>query len=119
MTLLLALSIDFCKHCLYGKHERSLFGVGQHTSGRVLAYIHNDVWGRSRTPSHFESLYYVSFIDDYSYFVWIYLLKHKSKVLEIFQCLKVQFEIKTNLKMTCLRIDNSKETLRARLKFIA
>ena len=32
-----------------------------------------------------EKKYYVSFIDDYSKFTWIYLLKYKSEVFSIFQ----------------------------------
>ena len=32
-----------------------------------------------------EKKYYVSFIDDYSKFTWIYLLKYKSKVFSIFK----------------------------------
>ena len=32
-----------------------------------------------------EKKYYVSFIDDYSKFTWIYLLKYKSEVFSVFQ----------------------------------
>ena len=58
------IELEFCEHCVFGKHKRSPFGMGQHTSDRVLANVHSDVWGPSPIPSHSGSLYYVSFIDD-------------------------------------------------------
>lgn len=36
-------------------------------------------------PSPSGSRYYVIFVDDYSRFTWIYLMKHKSEVFSHFQ----------------------------------
>ncbi|KAL2628645.1 hypothetical protein R1flu_013331 [Riccia fluitans] len=63
--------LDFCEHCVFGKHKRSAFGIGIHRSTDVLEYAHSDVWGKSPIPSHSRSEYYVSFIDDYLRYVWI------------------------------------------------
>ena len=48
--------------------------------------IFSDVWGPAPT-SVGRHEYYVSFIDDYSKFVWIYLLKKRSDVFQNFQAL--------------------------------
>jgi len=47
-----------------------------------LELVFSDVWGPAPT-SVGRYQYYVSFIDDYSKFTWIYLLRHK---LDVFQC---------------------------------
>jgi hypothetical protein len=45
--------------------------------------IFSDVWGPA--PSSVgKNNYYVSFIDDFLKFTWIFLLKHKSKVFAKF-----------------------------------
>jgi hypothetical protein len=38
-----SLKLDFCKHCIYGKHNRKRFKIGRHTSEGILDYIHSDV----------------------------------------------------------------------------
>ena len=43
----------------------------------------SDVWGPAPT-SVGRYQYYVSFIDDYSKLTWIFLLKHKSDVYDVF-----------------------------------
>jgi histone deacetylase 1/2 len=48
-----------------------------------LELIYLDVWGHA-SDSVGGKKYYVSFIDDYSKFTWIYLLKFKSEVFEKF-----------------------------------
>jgi hypothetical protein len=44
--------------------------------------VFSDVWGPAPTSVGWFN-YYVSFIDDYSKFTWIYLLRHKSKVFNV------------------------------------
>jgi len=45
--------------------------------------VFSDVWGPTPT-SVGKNSYYVSFIDDFSKFTWIYLLRHKSEVFQKF-----------------------------------
>jgi hypothetical protein len=72
-----SLKLDFCKHCIYGKQNRQRFKTRRHTSEGILDYIHSDVWGPSPTISYGGSSYFVTFIDDFSRKVWIYMLKSK------------------------------------------
>jgi hypothetical protein len=59
--------------------------VASHTSKGVLDYVHSDVWGPVAVPSNGDAHYFVSFIDDFSRKVWVYFMKHKSKVFTIFK----------------------------------
>ena len=55
---------------------------------RASAYfeiIHTDVWGSSPVLSHAQYRYFVTFIDDYSRFTWVYFLHSKANVFSIFQ----------------------------------
>ena len=45
-------------------------------SSSPLELVFSDVWGPAPT-SVGKNNYYVSFIDDFSKFTWIYLLRHK------------------------------------------
>jgi hypothetical protein len=53
-------------------------------SHHPLKLIHSDVWGPA-PESVGRKKYYVSFIDDYNKFTWLYLIKHKSEVFHVFQ----------------------------------
>lgn len=71
---------DACQH---GKSHQLPYPKFVSVSKGPLDLIFSDVWGHAPTSvGRFE--YYVSFIDDYSKFTWIYLIHHKS---EVFQCL--------------------------------
>jgi hypothetical protein len=61
------------------------FKTGSHTSKGILDYIHSYVWGPSPTISFGGSSYFVTFIDDYSRKVWVYLLKRKDDVFNVFK----------------------------------
>jgi transposase InsO family protein len=55
------------------------------------------------------SRYYVTFIDDSIRKVWVYFLKLKFDVFEVFRKWKVMVETETSLKLKCLRSDNGGE----------
>jgi hypothetical protein len=53
-------------------------------STKPLELVFSDVWGPAPTSVGRFS-YYVTFIDDFSKFSWIYLIKKKSEVFQVFQ----------------------------------
>lgn len=57
--------------------------------------IHVDVWGPYHTVTHQGMHYFLTIVDDYSRFTWIYLLHTKSeatqKVKDFFALIKTQF----------------------------
>ena len=71
---------DFCEHFLYGKHNQVKFPSGATRAKEILELIHSDVFGPVPVPSLGGSLYYVSFIDDFSRNTWLYFLKMKLEV---------------------------------------
>ena len=77
------LEFDFCEHCIYGKQNRIQFYSSSHKSSCILDLIHSDVFGPVDVPSIGISVYYVSFIDDFSRRTWVYSLGVKLKFLVI------------------------------------
>ena len=63
---------DLCEHFIYGKHYQVKFPSGSTREKGILELIHNDVFGPMPIPSLGKSVYYVSFIDDFSRNTWIY-----------------------------------------------
>ena len=78
------LNLNFYKYCVFGKQCRQKFKTGRHITKGILDYIHLDVWGPSPIVSFGGSSYFVTFIDDYSRRVWVYILKRKDDVLNTF-----------------------------------
>uniref|UniRef100_A0A8R7TNZ4 Integrase catalytic domain-containing protein n=1 Tax=Triticum urartu TaxID=4572 RepID=A0A8R7TNZ4_TRIUA len=73
-----------CEACQCAKSHQLPYPKSTSVSHAPLQLIFTDVWGHAR-DSFGRKKYYVSFIDDYSKFIWIYFLKYKSEVFSIFQ----------------------------------
>jgi hypothetical protein len=72
-----------CNACQMSKSHQLPFYDSNNYSSSPLPLVHTDVWGLAiRSSSGYR--YYVSFIDDFSRFSWIYVIKHKSDVHHIF-----------------------------------
>ena len=52
---------------------------------QILELVHTSVFGPVSVPSLGKSMYYVSFIDDFSRNKWIYFLRKKSEVFDRFK----------------------------------
>ena len=69
-----------------------------------LALIFSDVWGPS-VETVGRKKYYVSFIDDFSKFTWVYLIKHKSEVFQKFHDFQNLVERQFDRKILALQTD--------------
>ena len=98
--------LKFCEHCIYGKQARQKIKYGKHISKGILEYIHYGLWGPYPKLSYGGSSYFVNFIDDYSRKVWIYMLKTKPNVFDIFKKFRALVEKSTDRSIKCLRTDN-------------
>ena len=83
--------------------------IGPAPKLQKLELVHKDVWGPTQVPSVGNSLYFVTFIYDATRKLWVYFLKRKSDVFDIFKkwCACVETEIGNKLK--CLKSDNGGE----------
>lgn len=58
--------LEFCENCVMGKSTRVSFGRGQHTTTRVIDYVHANMGGEdNRVESMSGYKYFLSIEDDY------------------------------------------------------
>ena len=74
-----------------------------------MEVISSDVCGPFTPTTHDGCRYFVTFIDHYSHFVAIYLMKNKSEVLEKFKQYMKYVNAKMENKIARLRCDNGGE----------
>ena len=99
----------FCEPCVLRKQKRVKFGTAIHNTEGILDYIHTNVWGPTKTASLGGKHYFVTFVDDFSSRVWVYIVKSKNEVFETFLIWKKMVENQTGRKIKVLRSDNGRE----------
>ena len=72
-------------------------------ASKPLELVHSDVWGPASVISINDFRYYLVLIDEYSKFIWVYLLKNKSNVFDIFKYFKAYVENQLNTSLKVLR----------------
>ena len=99
-----------CGGCILGKQHRESYHVGKSYRARSpLEIVHSDLCGYMQTPSIGNSLYFITFIDDYYRKTWVYFLKQKLEAFEVFKQFKVMVEKKSGHYIKILRIDRGEE----------
>jgi hypothetical protein len=93
-----------CGHCQQAKSHQLPYPKSTSVSKSPLELIFSNVWGRA-PMSVGRHTYYVSFIDDYSKFTWIYLFKHKYDVFQAFHNFHNLVERKLNKKILVMQSD--------------
>ncbi|GJY32372.1 retrotransposon protein, putative, ty1-copia subclass [Tanacetum coccineum] len=85
-----------------------------HASKRVddlLGIIHSDVCGPFRTTSRKGTNYYVTFTDDFSRYGYVYLIKHKHEVFEMFKTFQNEAENQLGKTIKALQSNRGGEYL--------
>lgn len=99
-----------CEVCLKGKMTRRSFPLkSENRRTGILELFHSDICGpmKTRTPS--GNQYILTFIDDYSRYTFLYLLKHKHEAFEKLQELCEMLQTKYNKTIMVLRSDRGGE----------
>jgi hypothetical protein len=76
-----------------------------------LELIFCDVWGPSPALPHNKNHYYVSFVDDYSKFIWVFPIQRKSDMLTVFQKFQNHVERMFFCKLISIQTDGEGEFL--------
>ena len=98
-----------CSTCKLGKSKTLPFPSHGSRATKCFDIIHSDVWGPSPILSHAHSKYFVTFIDDYSRFTWVYFLRSKSEVLSVFKTFLAYVETQFSTGIKVLRSDSGGE----------
>jgi histone deacetylase 1/2 len=93
-----------CDACQQAKSHQLPYPKSSSISKFPLDLIFFDVWGPA-PGSVGRNKYYVSFIDDHSKFVWIYLLRYKSEVFAKFTEFQQLVERHFNRKFVSIQTD--------------
>jgi len=84
-----------CTHCLVGKQKRVSFHKSPSSrKTNILDLVHTNVCTMN-TKSLGGALYYVTFIDDHSRKVWVFALKTKDQVRDVFKVFHMKIERET------------------------
>ena len=79
------------------------FNTSESISINIFDLIHSNVWGPSSISS--GSRYFIVFVDDYSYYSWIFNMKHRSELLQVYS----NFAKMVSKRIKIFRSDNALE----------
>jgi len=103
-------SEEKCNTCMKTKITRNPFPKVERNS-KLLELIHFDICDMHSTPSIGGKKYFITFIDDYSKFCYVYLLHSKDEALIKFQAYKADTELHCETFIKCLRSDRGGEIM--------
>jgi len=99
---------DKCDVCVECKLTKKTCPPMQRESN-LLDLIHTDLGDLKQTPTRGGKYYYVTFIDDFSRYTKVYLLRHKDEAFNMFLSYKAEIENQLNKKIKRVRSDRGGE----------
>jgi hypothetical protein len=90
--------LDPCIECAKGK-QTSMHKYTVNRMTNVLELIHMDICGPFPTTTRNGHVYFISFIDHYLRYGYIYLIKKKAKVLDTFKFFNSELELQLNKRI--------------------
>ena len=97
---------ETCVGCIKGK-QTNKSKKGAKRSSDILEIIHTDIC--SPDLDSFGQKYFITFIDDYSRYMHLYLLHNKSEALDAFKVFKAEVEKQCNKQIKLVRSDGGGE----------
>ena len=98
-----------CVSCQLGKQPALPFNTSESISTDIFDLIHSNVWGPSFVSSIGGSRYFVVFVDDYSRSSWIFNMKYRSELLQVYSNKAKMVETQFSKRIKIFRFDNALE----------
>jgi len=105
------LNWETCEICVEEKQTKLPHKQERVRAKRPLLVVHSDLMGPITPESHDDKRYILTFIDDFTQFTAVYLLKTKSEVFCFFKVFEAIATAHFNLRMSRFRCDNGREYL--------
>ncbi|WVZ23370.1 hypothetical protein V8G54_001914 [Vigna mungo] len=100
---------DVCIDCIKGKQTKHISKYPAQRSSQLLELIHTDICGPFDTKSWSGEKYFISFIDDFSRYCYIYLLHEKSQSVNALEVFINEVERQLDRKVKVVRSDRGGE----------
>ena len=99
---------EVCVECIKGKRT-NIRKLGVERAKDISELVHTDICGPFPTPSWNRQQYFISFIDDYSRYGYLYLIHEKSQSLDVFKSFKAEVELQLGKKIKAVKSDRGGE----------
>lgn len=93
---------ETCVDCIKGK-QTNKSKKGAKRSSNILEIIHTDICCLDMDAN--SPRYFITFIDDYSRYMYIYLLRSKDEALDAFKVFKAEVELQCGNQIKIVRSD--------------
>ena len=97
--------ISDCSGCKLAKFSALPFHKSVSSSLAPFDLVHSDVWGPAPVSTKGGSRYYVSFVDDFTRYTWVYLMKRRSDFLSIYRDFRALVKTQHSAVIKCFRCD--------------
>ncbi|XP_010259176.1 PREDICTED: uncharacterized protein LOC104598693 [Nelumbo nucifera] len=98
-----------CDACERDKHCRNPFPLSSFRATTPFALIHCDIWGAYHVLSLSGARYFLTIVDDFSHYTWIYLTKNKFETYQLLVSFYHMVRTQSNGEIKAVRSDNGKE----------
>jgi transposase InsO family protein len=105
-----------CEPCIYGKHARKPFPSSTSETTSVLELVHSDLAGPMQVKSLVGAYYFVTYLDDFSGYSFVRMLRTKSEVEDTTKALIQFLETQTGKLVKKFQNDNGGEYVNEVLK---
>ncbi|KAI3694504.1 hypothetical protein L1987_77470 [Smallanthus sonchifolius] len=94
-----------CNSCLIGKSSKLHLLSSEYKSSHILDLILCDIWGPAPVTSFDGHNYFLLCVDHFSKFMWLFPLKRKSAVFEVFKRFVTMDERQFTTQIKCVQTD--------------
>jgi len=99
-----------CEPCLAGKATKKPFGKASRALSS-LELIHSDICGPMNVKARNGAVYFLTLIDDFSRYGYVYILLHRHEALNVFKHFVAKVKTKLERRVKTLQTDRGREYL--------